>query len=114
MKFNDEERLIDGLLSYGKTETIRDSKRKQIGEKFNSKGDLYFNYKSIRQSDYDLYGTTDQSLDLKIYSFFDKDVEKSHKVLIEKTLYNVTKIDPTNDRKYMYWYLTKVGDLDAI
>lgn len=114
MKFKDEERFNDGLLKYGKTETVRDASKKIIGEKFVDGGELFYNFYDIRQGDNDLYGTNDQSVDLKVKTFFIKSVEKSQKVLMDGNVYNITSIDPTADRLYMFWYLSKVGGLTIV
>lgn len=108
------EQFNDGLLQYGVIETERENGKK-IGEKFNRVGKLYFNRMTIRQSDYDLQeGATSQGIDLKVKTYFVKDVSKdAHQVLIGDTKFNIYQIDADNDDKYLYWYLSKEGRLNG-
>lgn len=108
------ELLNDGLLEFGKIETLRDDEANIIGKTFKSLGQLFFNYQSIRQSDYEQYGTSELSVDLKIKTYYTEFVEKSHKIIINGAEYEITAIDPDRKRVYMYWYLAKVGDLDGV
>ena len=114
MRFKDEERFNDGLIKYGKTETVRDSTKKVVGESFKSDGELYYNFYNIRQSDNEVYGTNDLSVDIKIKTYFIESVKKSQKVLLDGDVYNITSIDPTADRRYMFWYLSKAGELTIV
>lgn len=114
MRFKDEERFNHGLLEYGKVETVRNATKKIIGETFNADGELYYNFYNIRQSDNEVYGTTDQAVDLKVKTFYIPSVNKSQKVLLNGDVYNITSIDPTADRRYMFWYLSKVGALNLV
>ena len=107
------ESFNDGLLEFGKTATQRDEHAKIIGDGFERFGELFFNYQTIRQSDFEQYGTTDLSVDLKVKTYYTPNVEKSHKVIINDSIYEITGIDPDKERIYLYWYLSKVGELDA-
>lgn len=107
--------LNSGLLKYGEIRTLRDSKRKVIGEEFTVNGELFFAIKNLRQQDYELPSNAkDKVVDLKVKTFCVNGVQKTHKVNIRGTLYEVIKIDPDENEFYMYWYLTKVGDMDAV
>ncbi|SFH68639.1 phage head closure protein [Pisciglobus halotolerans] len=114
MKFKDEERFNDGLLEFGRTETVRNAEKKIIGERFILNGSLFFNYTTIRQVDFDFYGTHDKTVDLKVKTFYVKGIEESHKVLIDEVLYDITDTDPTTDRRYLFWYLQRVGEFEGV
>ncbi|CZR11009.1 head-tail adaptor protein [Trichococcus collinsii] len=110
MKYVDEDRLNDGRLFFGKVETKRDASGKKIGQVFAKTGDMFFSYKTIRQSDFDLYNTSDQQIELKVKSYYIPTATKTHQVLLKSRLYNITAIDVDNDKRYMYWYLSEVGE----
>ena len=110
MKYVDEDRLNDGRLFFGKVETKRDARGKKIGQVFVKTGEMFFSYKSIRQSDFDLYNTSEQQIELKVKSYYVPTATKTHQVLLKSRLYNITAIDVDNDKRYMYWYLTEVGE----
>lgn len=105
--------LNDGLLEFGKTATQRDESAKIIGDGFSKLGELFFKYQTLRQADFEQYETTERSVDLKIKTYYTPKVEKSHKVIIDNSIYEITGIDPDLERIFLYWYLTKVGELDA-
>ena len=110
MKYVDEDRLNDGRLFFGKVETKRDARGKKIGQVFVNTGEMFFSYKTIRQSDFDLYNTSEQQIELKVKSYYVPTATKTHQVLLKSRLYNITAIDVDNDKRYMYWYLTEVGE----
>ena len=110
MKYVDEDRLNDGRLFFGKVETKRDARGKQSGQVFVKTGEMFFSYKTIRQSDFDLYNTSEQQIELKVKSYYVPTATKTHQVLLKSRLYNITAIDVDNDKRYMYWYLTEVGE----
>lgn len=103
----------DGLLEYGRFETLRDSNRKVTGQEFVLAGTLKYEYASIRQGDSAQYGGSTQSIDLKVRTYYRPDVPTSLKVRINRLGYEITQIDPANDRKSMYWYLSRKGEFDA-
>lgn len=109
-----DEPLNDGVAEYGSIKTVRNKEGKKIGEEFTSLGFLFFNYASIRQGDIEFYGAKDVTVDLKIKTYFARDVQKSNKIKFENEVYEVIAIDPDMKRTYMYWYLTKVGVFDGI
>lgn len=104
-----EENLNDGLLTFGKIQTVRGKNNKidKSADPFNEMGKLYFNFKTIRQDDAEQYGGKRKVVDLKVKSYYLPDVLKTHKVKIEEELYDINAVDPDTQRKYMYWYLSK-------
>lgn len=112
-KFNTKN-FNDGLLSYGDSKTERDEKTgSKTGKKiFTSNGDAYFEFENIRQDDFTQFEGKRNKINLKVSTYFLSGVEESLKVKIEDNLYEINKIDVTKDRKLMYWYLTKLGDLE--
>lgn len=103
----------NGRLEYGTVQTKRDEKtKKKEGEEFKAAGKLYFDYRSIRQEDYSTYNTDNQKVDLKLETYFVPGVEKSHKVMLDGDIYNIFGIDPSDDRRTLFWYLSKVGRLN--
>lgn len=113
MKYVDEDRLNDGRLFFGKVKTKRDARGKQAGQVFVKTGEMYFSYKAIRQSDYDLYNAADQQIELKVKTYYTPTATKTHQVLLKSILYNITAIDVDNDKRYMYWYLSETGDFNG-
>lgn len=112
-KFNTKN-FNDGLLFYGDFKTSRDEKTgSKTGKKvFISKGDAFFEFENIRQDDFNQFEGKRNKTNLKVSTYFLPGVEESLKVKIENSLYEINKIDVTKDRKLMYWYLTKLGDLE--
>lgn len=113
------ERFTDGRLDYGVIETQR-SYGKKTGEVFQVVGWMFFNYMNIRQSDQELTEGTDQVIDLKVKTRYINNVSKnSHKVQIEnevtseKETYDIYMVDFDKDKRYLFWYLSKVGRNDS-
>ncbi|MGF3214607.1 phage head closure protein [Facklamia sp. P12945] len=108
-----EDLLLDGRLFFGEIKTERDAHRKVTGKRFVRTGNLFFNYVSINQrfDEYHVGHLSEVSLKVKVY--FTKDIHKSHKVEIENVMYEILTMDPDIDRKYIYLFLKKVGELDA-
>lgn len=103
----------DGLMIYGTSVIERDNSGSKTGKKVFSKiGNAFFEFESIRQDDFIQYEGQRNKTHLKVSTYFIKDVEKATTVKIDDSVYEVNKIDPTKDRKLMYWYLTKLGDLE--
>ena len=103
----------DGLMIYGTSAIERDNSGSKTGKKVFSKiGNAFFEFESIRQDDFIQYEGQRNKTHLKVSTYFIKDVEKATTVKIDDSVYEVNKIDPTKDRKLMYWYLTKLGDLE--
>lgn len=99
----------DGLLEYGTVQTKRNKvTRKEEGQEFTSDGKLFFDFKTIRQQDYDLYQTPEQTLDVKVQTYFVPGVEDSHKVKLDGDLFNINRIDLSSDRQTMFLYLSKL------
>lgn len=106
-----DELLNDGLLFYGETKTKRDALKKVIATEFISSGRLFFNYAGINQR-FDEWTVGNLSeVTLKVKTYFDRGIHKSHKVSIDGVLYEILAMDPTNDRKYIFLFLKKVGVL---
>lgn len=106
-----EERFNDGAIQYGEFITERDEgTKKKKGTVFKANGILFFKYYSIRQEDSAMYGVKGKTVDLKLKTYYVPGVEKSQKVLLNGELYEITGIDPSNDRRYLFWYLSKAGD----
>ncbi len=103
-----QKRLNDGVLYFGEIETKRKHGEK-VSEEFKAILPLRFDYAKIRQSDYDVIGATGQIIDLKVKTYYTKNVNKSHKVKIDKDFYDIYRLDPGSSKIFLYWYLQKVG-----
>ncbi len=112
-KFNTKN-FNDGLLFFGDFKTERDEKTraKKGKKKFVADGKAFFEFENIRQDDFTQFEGKRNKTNLKVSTYFLPGVEESLKVKIEDNLYEINKIDVTKDRKLMYWYLTKLGDLE--
>ncbi|MGT2911376.1 phage head-tail adapter protein [Streptococcus cameli] len=106
--------LNDGLLEYGQVKTKRDiATAKKLGEGFVEIGSLFFSYQSINAR-FDTYQVSSLSaVDVKVKCFYVKDFEKSHKVKINHSLYDVEGLDIDHNQEYMYLFLRKVGYWDG-
>jgi len=106
----------DGVLHYGTIKTKRNKLKEKIGFELNEAGLLFFNFKTIRQEDQDLFGVgSDLSSNLKVESYFVPGIDtKIQKAVVNGYYYEIKYIDPTADRKYMFWYLVKEGALNEI
>jgi len=114
MKRRIDAQLNDGFLNYGVIVTERDSQTKaKKGEAFQTRGSLAFSFESIRQQDTEVYSTNETTLDLKVKTYYTSGLTKSHKVLLENETYSIIQMDPTKDRRYIYWYLMKVGEFNG-
>ncbi len=106
----------DGFLQYGYDQIKRDENRKRIGETFVGEGKLAFSEMSARDEDYQMAGYNNASLDLKIETLCPpnlKNVSASKlKCVIDNIKYDVIKVDRDKDKRYLYFYLQKVGVLD--
>lgn len=99
----------DGLLEFGEVRTNRDPETlKVIGHGFVVSGELFYTHETIRQGDVDFYGGLDQGIDLKIKTHYVTEWRESMKVRIKDELYDVTAMSPSNDRRELYWYLSKI------
>lgn len=105
-----------GVIHFGKIVTKRNEKKENIGFDFDELGFLFFNYRQIREEDLSHFDVAKgSSTDLKVQTFYTTGVDKRiHKAVINNDYYEITAIDPSSDRKTMYWYLTKKGALNAI
>ncbi|MFC6038425.1 phage head-tail adapter protein [Paenisporosarcina macmurdoensis] len=107
------ETLNDGYLIYGKKITERTASLKKIGETFLEEGKLAFRILSARESDYQMIGAMNSSLDLKVKTLnppkFLRISKNDLTVYIKNEEYDVIKADRDDDRTYLYFYLQKVG-----
>lgn len=107
------ETFNDGFLTYGHNEIERNSTGKRIGEKFKGKGTLAFKLLSARDEDHLLAKSLGASLDLKVKTPFPPSFRNitlsSLKCENEKNLYDVIKVDWDGEKRYLYFYLQKVG-----
>lgn len=105
-----------GVVHFGTIKTKRNANREKIGFEFNKAGLLFFNYRQIRVEDQDYFKVAKDSMaNLKIETYYYNSIDKeSHKAVINGDYYEITAIDPSNDRKTMFWYLVKKGALNAL
>lgn len=108
--------FTQGVVHFGTIETKRNVNREKIGFKFNDVGLLFFNYRQIRVEDQDYFSVAkDNAANLKIETYYRDGIDKeSHKAVINGDYYEITALDPSNDRRTMFWYLTKKGALNAL
>lgn len=106
--------LNDGLLEYGKLVTKRDEETaKKTGEEFAAVGSLFFGYKTINAR-FDSFQVSSLSqVDIKVKCYFVSDFQKSHKVRIKNSLYEVEAMDVEPGQVFMYLFLRKVGEWDG-
>lgn len=106
----------DGFLEFGHDTVLRNEYRKRIGEQFVPKGKLAYKELSARDQDYQMAGLNNASLDLKLKTMFPppfRNISKSKlKCVIDNVKYDVIKADGDSDKRYLYFYLQKVGVLD--
>lgn len=106
----------DGFLQYGYDTTQRNGRGKRIGEVFSSKGKLAFQELSARDEDLILASSMGASLDLKIKTRYPpsfRNISISNlKCIIEKEKYDAIKVDRDKNKRYLYFYLQKVGVRD--
>ena len=112
------ETLNDGVLFYGRNETLRSGTGKNIGTKFIQQGFLHFNEKSHRERDYRLVDALSSTLDLKVKTHYPPDLRNVQKndlvVRIGTTEYEVIQADPDETKTHLYFYLQKVGEVNDI
>lgn len=106
----------DGFLRYGHDKVKRDESLKRTGFEFTEEGKLAFSEMSARDQDYQMAGINNASLDLKVEtmrppSFKNISLSKM-KCVIEGIKYDVIKVDSDKDKRYLFFYLQKVGVLD--
>jgi hypothetical protein len=107
------ETFNDGIMQYGYTKTTRSASGKDIGKIFSPLGKLAFKELSCRDRDYELAGSLNSKLDRKIKTQFPppfRNQSKSNlKVAIESTEYDVIEVDSDPSRRYLFFYLQRVG-----
>lgn len=106
------ETFNDGILKYGKYETIRSENRKRTGKNFAQDGVLFYRELSVRESDYLQYGAMGSTLDLKVKTPMPpslKNINKDSMIIkIGDIDYNIINVD--RDKNYLFFYLHKVGE----
>lgn len=108
------EELNSGQLSYGSDKPIRDDFGKHTGSTFEIAGTLNFKNMSLRESDYNLYEAIDKVVARKVKVYYVPGIEKTHKVMIEGEKYDLTRVDPDNEKVFMYLYLEKVNNPERV
>lgn len=103
-----QEELNSGQLSYGSDKHIREG-AKLVDSVFQVVGILNYRNMSLRESDYSLYETIDKVIARKVKVYYVPGIEKTHKVMLEGEKYDITRIDPDNERIFMYLYLERVN-----
>ena len=64
---------------------------------------------SLRESDYNLYEAIDKVIARKVKVYYVPGIEKNHKVILEGEKYDITRIDPDNEKTFLYLYLERVN-----
>lgn len=106
-KYTDEE-LNSGLLEFGQDKHIREG-GKLIETQFESVGRLNYKTMSMREADYSLYASIDKVITKKVKVYFVPELEKRYRVLLDGEKYDITSIDPDNERRFIYLYLERVS-----
>ncbi|MGL9969367.1 hypothetical protein [Enterococcus sp. DIV1420a] len=109
------ESLNAGLLTYGKKHTRLSVTKKVLGYEFIPEGELYFNELNAREQDYDLAKAKGKELELKLKTFYPPSLHKKNKpnylLVIDGTEYEAFKVDCDQDKRYLFWYLSRMGNL---
>lgn len=71
-------------------------------------GKLCFDYRNIRQEDYEFAEQMDKHLTVKVSAPLRKDITTNHLAIIDNVLYAIIQIDPDRAAKEMFFYLTEV------
>lgn len=105
--------LNDGFLKYGTKKTTRSERGKNIGGQFTEVGNLAYQEMSCRDSDYELAKVMTKVLDLKVKTLYPPSLLKEDKskfiILIDDIEYDVIKVDADREKRYLYFYLQRVG-----
>lgn len=110
-KYNREE-LNSGRLFYGTKQTLRDKNKKFISSEFVESGKLYFKIKQFKFDDFKMYFGIDSKVDMKVKTYYVKDLSKNHLIRIDNDYYDIITIDVDSQKKYAYLYLQKRGGID--
>lgn len=105
-----EEELNSGQLQYGSDIHDREN-GKLVGSRFVQEGVLNFRYKTIRESDYRLYESIDGVIKKKVKTYYVHGIKNSHKVILNgdpEEKYDITSMDPDEEKKFLYLYLERV------
>jgi hypothetical protein len=102
----------DGFLTYGRDATKR-IEGKRVGGQFTPEGTLAYKELSAREEDYRMADFMNASLDLKVKTMYPppfRNISKTElKCVINNAKYDVIDVDRDADKRYLYFYLQKVG-----
>ena len=110
-----QSQLNDGIASFYKEKEKKTDFNAAISAK--SKEDMVFivnmAYKECykREKDFEFAELNGHALSLKIKIHLYSGIEKTQKVVIDGTKYNILKIDYAKDERRMYLYLEEVGKI---
>lgn len=109
---NNGEELNDGKLFYGTKKTLRDEKKKIVGNVFNENGYLKYKVKSFKLDDFTNYFGIESRVDIKVQVYNVKDLSKSHLIKIDEDYFDIIQADKDKTKRFMFLYLQKRGGLD--
>lgn len=108
--------LNDGFANYGVQKTERSANRVRVNGKFENMGRLAFKTLSCREQDYQIAQTLSAVLDMKIKTFYPPDLKdfpkNKLKIRINNIEYDVIKVDHDTEKRYLFFYLQEVGNID--
>lgn len=105
-----EEELNSGQLQYGKDVHTREN-GKLVSSSFVPEGILNFRYKTIRESDFRLYQAIDGVIKKKVKTYYVPGIKNNHKVILNgdpEEKYDITSMDPDDEKRFLYLYLERV------
>ena len=97
----------DGVLFFGKVTPIYGKGNKKTGEEFTKEGKLFYELMSARDSDNITANAIGYTIDKKVKVHFRPELNSSHKIMVDKLLFDVVSID--SDRVNTYLYLQRAG-----
>lgn len=97
----------DGVLYYGKIQTLYGKGNKKTGENFVGEGKLYYELMSARDSDNMTANAIGYTIDKKVKTHYSTKIKTSHKIKINDLLFDIVSLD--NDRVNTFLYLQRVG-----
>lgn len=114
MKFNKNngDELNDGLLLYGTKKTLRDHKKKVVGNTFIKEGSLKYKVKNFKVDDFTSYFGIESKVDIKLQVYNVDILNKSNLIKIGDDYFDIIKSDVNKTKRFKYLYLQKRGGLD--